>query len=119
LNIDGCIEEPFPKTGPLFDCLVVGRKDTVSVHRGLSVVLLSNADTSGYAASLLRAEIAESIGRFARRANCRRLTRTERRAANNLRRAARVQGDAQFLVKNAALKGGQFLGRYRQILAGF
>jgi len=42
-----------------------------------------------------------------------------RRAANNLRRTARVQGDAQFLVKNVALKSGQFFGRYRQILAGF
>jgi len=67
----------------------------VGVHRGLSVVLLSNADTSGCGASLLRAEIAESIGRLARRANCRRLNRTERRAANNLRRGARVQGDTQ------------------------
>jgi hypothetical protein len=25
----------------------------------------------------------------------------------------------KFLVKNTVLKGGQFLGRYRQILAGF
>jgi hypothetical protein len=43
LNIDGCIEDLFRSPEPLFDCLVVGKTDTVSVHRGLSVVLLSNA----------------------------------------------------------------------------
>jgi len=91
----------------------------VGVHRGLSVVLLSNADTSACAASLLDAEIAESIGTFARLTHCLRPNRTERRTANNLRHAARAQGNAQFLVKKAALKSGQVFGRYRQILAGF
>jgi hypothetical protein len=37
-------------------------KDTVSVHRGLAVLLLSNAYTSGCRDRALLAEVAESAG---------------------------------------------------------
>jgi hypothetical protein len=98
---------------------LLGAKDTVGVHRGLSVVVLSNADTNDFVRRRVSAEIVDFAGGFTRRSNRRWLDSTECRSANNLRPAARVEGDAQFLVKNVVLKSGQVFGRYRQILAGF
>jgi hypothetical protein len=121
LNIDGCIKDLFPRRQPPSNAVrwFVEKKDTVGVHHGLSVVLLSNAYTSRVATCVLSAKIAEFAGRFPYPASYWRFNQTEGLAAKNLCVRASNPRDAQFIVKNAALKSGQVFGRYRQNVGRF
>jgi len=94
-------------------------KDTVSIHRGLAVLFLSNAGTTGFRDRTSLVEVAEFTNRCACRSHDERAKPAAVATANGLQCAGRVRDVLQFLVKNGALQSGQLFGRRRQILAGF